>query len=193
MAKSKRKPPAPELPELEPGEQTRDDWQTGLSPREQRIEEIAGKMMAGAWLSGVSDDALSKQWNLSPNTIRKMSAEASRLVRARLRDDPVAKAEARAIVLQTFEVIRAKAMSNGDSASLRVALDATRAYGFYFGIEPAKRLDVAERADPFEGWTPEEKLAFASSGARPRRSVARMAGMASEGNGHDDDGNGAAH
>ncbi len=186
---TRRKPrPEPRPAELSPGEQTHAEWESSLSPREKRVEEIAGKMMAGAWLTGVSEATLSAQWNLAPATVRHLAAEASRQVRARLRDDPVAKLEARALILQTFEIIRAKAMAKGDPASLRVALDATRAYGFYFGIEPAKRVDVADRTDPFEGWTPEEKIAFASSGRRPRRSIARMAG--DDGG---DESNGAAH
>jgi hypothetical protein len=147
-------------------------WESALSPRERRIEDIVTRMSNGAWLSGVSDRVLAKEWNLSPNTIRKMAAEASRAVRFRLREDPEGKADARAALLQTFEVIRAKAMAKGDAPSLRVALDASRAYGFYFGIEPAKRLDVTERVDQFEGWTTDEKLAFSRDGRRPRRALA---------------------
>ena len=160
---------------LEPDEETFSSWQQAMSPREKRIEDIVAKMMSGAWLSGVSDHTLAKEWNLSPNTVRKMSAEASRAVRFRLREDPAAKEEARAQLLQLFDVIRAKAMAKGDAPGLRVALDACRAYGFYLGIEPAKQLDVTERHDPFAGWSTEEKLAMAKDGRRPRKALARMA------------------
>lgn len=166
---------------LAEGEQTFNQWESSLSPRERRIEDIIAKMMQGAWLTGVSDHALAKEWNLSPNTVRKMSAEASRAVRFRLRDDPQAKEEARAQLLQTFEIIRAKAMAKGDSPGLRVALDASRAFGFYLGIEPAKRLDVTERADPFEGWTTDEKLAYSRDGRRPRRALAQLGAEGGDG------------
>jgi hypothetical protein len=146
----------------------------GRSEREERIEHIVDLMSRGQWLAGVSDKALAKQWRCTPDNVRKISAEASRLIRARLRDDPEAKAEARAMLLQNFEVIRAKAMAKGDAPSLRVALDAMRAYGFYLGIEPAKRLDVTERVDQFEGWTTDEKLAFSRDGRRPRRALALL-------------------
>jgi hypothetical protein len=147
----------------------------GRTEREERVEQVVDLMSRGQWLAGVSDKALAKQWRCTADNARKISAEASRLIRARLRDDPAAKAEARAMLLQNFEVIRAKAMAKGDAPSLRVALDAMRAYGFYLGIEPAKRLDVTERADPFEGWTTDEKLAFSRDGRRPRRALARVA------------------
>lgn len=147
----------------------------GRSEREERVEQIVDLMSRGQWLAGVSDKALAKQWACTADNVRKISAEASRLIRARLRDDPAAKAEARAMLLQNFEVIRAKAMAKGDAPSLRVALDAMRAYGFYLGIEPSKRIDVTERHDPFEGWTTDEKLAYSRDGRRPRRAIGRVA------------------
>lgn len=173
--KKKRKPRASELRRAEPSEQTLDEWEQSLTPVERRIDVIVQKMQSGAWLAGVSERALAKEWDVSPITVRGLAAEANRKIRALLRDDPEAQKEARAAILQTFEVIRAKAMAKGDPASLRVALDATRAYGFYLGIEPAKRLDVANRTDPFEGWTTDEKLAFSRDGRRPRRAVNQMA------------------
>lgn len=147
----------------------------GRTEREERVEQIVDLMSRGQWLAGVSDKMLAKQWHCTAENVRKVSAEASRLIRARLRDTPQAKQEARAMLLQNFEVIRAKAMAKGDAPSLRVALDAMRAYGFYLGIEPAKRLDVTERADPFEGWTTDEKLAYSRDGQRPRKAIGRLA------------------
>jgi len=173
----KRKPaPKPAAP---PG--THDAWEASLTELDRRVEEIVLKMQSGAWLTGVSDRALAREWNVAPDTVRKAAAEASRTVRRRLREDPKAQAEARAQILQTFEVIRAKAMAKGDPASLRVALDATRAFGFYLGVEPAKKLDVTERRDPVEDWSVEEKLAYARDGTRPRRALEGVGG----GNGAD--------
>lgn len=172
--KARRKPAAAKPETLEA-------WQASRSERETRIEVIVDRMMQGAWLTGVSDKAFAKEWNLSPNTIRKMAAEASRMVRYQIRTDPEAQAEARARLIQLFEVIGAKAMGMGDAQGLRVALDAARAYGFYMGVEPAKRLSVESDAGPFEGWTTEEKLAFAKDGKRPKRAVGRLGPLLTEG------------
>ena len=170
--KKSKRPPRKALVAAPKDPSTFEGWDDGLSPRERRIDEIAQKMQQGAWLSGVSDRVLAKEWNLAPDTVRGLAAEASRLVRMRLRDDPDAKAEAKAQILQTFEVLRAKAMAKGDAQSLRVALDATRALGFYLGLEPARKLDVADRtADPMDGWTQEEKISYAESGKLPRRAA----------------------
>lgn len=147
-----------------------------LDEKERRIEEIAAKMQSGAWLSGVSDRALAKEWDCDPNTVRKYAAEASRQLRKMLRMDPNAQKEALAQILQTFEVIRAKAMAKNSEQGLRVALDATRAFGFYMGIEPAQKLETTERHDPFAGWSVEEKLAFANDGTKPKRAMRRLAG-----------------
>lgn len=158
----------------------------GLDPKERRIEEIAAKMQSGAWLSGVSDRALAKEWDCDPNTVRKYAAEASRTLRRQLRMDPDAQREALAQILQTFEVIRAKAMAKNSEQGLRVALDATRAFGFYMGIEPAQKLETTQRTDPFEGWTVDEKLAYANGGPKPKRATRMLAELA-DGNGADTD------
>lgn len=187
MATKKRSKPKPRVREVgprEPGEETLEEWSKKLTPTEKRIDEIVQKMLAGAWLTGVSERALAREWNVSPITVRGLAAEASRLIRARLRLDPKAQEEALAAIIQTFEVIQAKAMAKGDAPSLRVALDATRARGFYLGIEPAKRLDVSNRTNRFEGWTTDEKLAFIRDGRRPRRASNRIA--ETDANGSDD-------
>ncbi len=190
MSTRRRKQPAAPEP---PREKTFVQWQSELTDRERRVEDIVHKMQSGSWLSGVSERALAEQWDITPNAVRAIASEASRVIRRRLRDDPTAKAEARAQIMQTFEVIRAKAMAKGDPASLRVALDATRALGFYQGVEPVRRLDVVERHDPFEGWTTEEKLAFANEGRKPRRALAAMAAANGTGDGAQDDADGSVH
>jgi len=168
-----------------------DEYEQGMTDVERRLDEIVQKMLAGAWLTGVSERVLAKEWNTAPGTVRKLAQEASRVVRRFIRTDKEAQLDARAAVLQTFEVIRAKAMAKGDPASLRVALDATRALGFYMGIEPAQRLDVTQRDGEFmAGWTPAEKLAYAEGGESARRAVraAAKAGALPAANGHDDPG-----
>lgn len=180
--KRKRAPktaPLPELPER-PSPESFQGWSSSMSERERRIDQITDRMMQGAWLTGVSDKSFAEQWGMSPNTVRKMAAEASRMVRFRIRLDPEAQADARAQLIQLFQVIGAKAMGMGDAQGLRVALDAARAFGFYMGIEPAKRLEVETNANPFDGWTTEEKLAYAREGRRPRRAVRQLAALPAE-------------
>jgi hypothetical protein len=162
----------------EPVEPTYAESQAGLTRREKRIAEVVSMMSRGAWLSGVTDDLLAKRWDCSSACVRQIAAEANRVIRARLRDDPEAQKLALALLLQNIETIRAKAMGNGDAQSLRVGLDALRAYGFYLGLEPAKKLDVTSRHDPVEGWTVEEKLAYARDGKRPRRALGHLNGGA---------------
>jgi hypothetical protein len=149
------------------------EWERGLTQKEKRIREVVSLMSRGAWLSGVTDELLAERWGCTPVNVRLISAEASRVIRMRLRDDPEAQKEARACLLQNIDTIRAKAMGNGDAQSLRVALDSLRAYGFYLGIEPAKKLDVTgHTTDRFEGWTTEEKERFARDNVRPERLAA---------------------
>lgn len=188
--KSRSNPIQDRLAPAEPVEPSYAATMAGLTVREQRVAEVVRMMSRGAWLSGVTDELLAQKWNCDPSNVRKISAEANRVIRLRLRDDPEAQKEARALLLQNIETIRAKAMGNGDPQSLRVALDALRAYGFYLGIEPAKKLDVTERHDPMQGWSLSEKLAYAKDGRRPRRALERMNG---HGNGASDDGDEPMH
>lgn len=142
-----------------------------MTETEFRVEQIVDLMCRGQWLAGVSDKMLAQRWACSAVNVRRLAAEANRVLRTRVRTDKTAQLEARAELLQFFMVVRSKAMMNGDSQSLRVALDAARAYGFYLGIEPAKRLEVNDRPSPVDGWTLEEQLAFAETGKRPTRAL----------------------
>jgi hypothetical protein len=189
MSKSRKSRPDPIQVSAAPAEPTYAESQAGLTTREKRVAEVVMMMSRGAWISGVSDEVLAKKWNCDPSNVRKISAEANRVIRLRLRDDPEAQKEARALLLQNIEIIRAKAMGNGDPQSLRVALDALRAFGFYIGIEPAKKLDVTDRTTPVDGWSVEEMMAYATEGRRPRRSLEKMNGAAepAHGNGADHD------
>jgi hypothetical protein len=130
-------------------------------------------MLRGIWLSGVSDAILAEKWNCSAANVRQISAEAARVIRARMRDDPEAQKEARAMILAGFEAIRARGMLNGDAQSMRVALDAMRAYAHYMGIEPAPDLPI-NRSTPVDSWTLEEKLAYARDGRKPQRAFGRL-------------------
>lgn len=164
---------------------TFEQWQSGLTQNERRLDDIVQKMLAGAWLPGVSDRAFAKEWAVTPGHVRRLSAEANRQIRKQLREDPEACAEAKAELLQTFRVIRAKGMlaaqtadNHGriDTGGLRVALEATKALGTYLGLEPPRRVQVSE-SDPFADWSDEQLERFADTGERPDRSaMARLNG-----------------
>lgn len=151
-------------------------WQRGLTDAERYVEKICAYMMHGQWLGGASVEEVAKQESLSPETVRRYAAEANRLLRDRLRRDPELSDGARFEVLQNFRVIRALAMQQKDAAGLGVALNANRALGFYLGVEPVKRLDVADvTADEMEGWSDQELEDFAKSGQRPRKALRAVA------------------
>lgn len=173
-------------------------WRAKMTPQEQRVDEIVSMMSRGAWMCGVSTRELAVKWGVHPSTVEHLSAEANRLLRYHFRTDPESKKDLTALVLQNFEVIRVKALADATPAGLRVALDATRALGFYLGLEPARRLAVEETPESDtefvheDGtrWSPEELDDFAKSGRRPRRALRRMAAAAllpeANGNGADD-------
>jgi hypothetical protein len=171
-------------------------WERGLSHAEKMVEQICEYMMNGQWLGGASVIEVGRKNDLSPETVRRYAAEANRLLRDRLRRDPELGEGARFEVLQNFRVIRALAMSQKDAGGLSVALNANRALGFYLGVEPVKRLEVADvTPDELEGWSDQELEDFAKSGQRPRRALRAVAreltngelsnGNGANGNGHD--------
>lgn len=151
-------------------------WQRGLTDAERYVEKICDYMMNGQWLGGASVNEVAKQEALSPETVRRYAAEANRLLRDRLRRDPELAADARYEVLQNFRIIRAAAMATKEPAGLGVALNANRALGFYLGVEPVKRLDVADvTPEETDDWNDQELEDFARTGKRPRRALRAVA------------------
>lgn len=132
-----------------------DVWKASLTPREQRIDEVLRMMSQGQWMTGVSHRQLAEKWGMHPDTVAAIAAEANRLLRRTFREDKDGRAEARAAILQTFEVVRVRGMLGGSAPHLRVALDATECLGRYLGLEPPKRLEVGQ-PDEFEGLTDEQ-------------------------------------
>ncbi|MBN1607482.1 MAG: hypothetical protein JW940_12665 [Polyangiaceae bacterium] len=63
-----------------------------------RIRHMMGMMARGTWVTGVSGDALACQWQLSPASVERDAAEASRRVRDAVRDSE----ELRALALATL-------------------------------------------------------------------------------------------
>lgn len=160
--------------------QTYSRWESEMSVREKRVDEIARRMMQGAWLAGVSGRMMAKEWNVSPAVVEQASAEASRVLRRALREGPEFLADVQLEVIQTYRVIRQQALrlsgdkNFGDSArvaALGVALNATRLYGFYLGIEPDKnspagKVETVE--SEFDNWSAEELDHYANTREKPK-------------------------
>jgi hypothetical protein len=150
-------------------------WKAELTPREQRIDEVVQLMAGGHWMAGVSHRQLAQRWGLTPGTVEHIALEANRILRLNFRTDADGRRDATALVLQTFEVIRVKAMVMNSAGGLRVALEATEALGRYLGLEPPKRVALADDRDEFKGLSDadveaiaEGKLGHASDvGAEP--------------------------
>jgi hypothetical protein len=154
-----------------PREQTYDDWQSTLTITERRIDEVVQYMSEGRYVAGSTTRVLAKQWNVSLSYAERLCAEASRVMRRMVRESPDFVEECRAEVITTFRAIRARALmeaGKGSASHLMVALHANRLFGFYVGIEPAKKLDHTERkVHRFEGWSREQVLHFLRTGERP--------------------------
>ncbi len=144
-------------------------WQAKLTPREQRVEEVALMMAQGQWMVGASHQQLAKRWGIAPGTVEHIASEANRVLRRNFRSDDEGRLDATALVLQTFEVIRVRAMISGTPSGLRVALEATEALGRYLGLEPPKRIAMTTKNE-FADMTDEEVEALAlgkEAGAAP--------------------------
>lgn len=176
-------------------------WLASLSDGEAKVEHIIDMMAQGRWLTNVSDKALAQEWGVGPSYVRQLATEASHSIRRLVRETTDQKASLFARLLQTMDVIRAKALINGSPAALRVALDATCTYARYLGLEPIKRVEVHEPGDEFNGWSNEELDAFAMR--KGRRALTRVSsreenhefvkGTNGSGNGHDTNGSGSLH
>lgn len=159
--------------------QSYESWEAKLSPREKRVDEIVTRMSQGAWLAGVSTREMAKQWNVTPSVVEQAAAEASRVLRRTLREGPEFQADCQVEVLQTFRVIRQMSMGIASNqnvppsarvAALSNALQSTRLYGFYLGIEPTKGMtgQTAEvTVSEFDGWTTEQLDHYARTGKKP--------------------------
>ncbi len=153
------KPPAPEGADF-------DHWWAGLTPREQRLETIRDLMVQGRWVRRITSKVLAHQWQLSPHTVESIAAEASRSIKRYATDTPEAREELRQTILQSIEVVRAKCFQNGDSASLRVGLEAIVRFGEYCGLQPPKRIEMST-PDEFDGMSLDQLRAFGYLGEEP--------------------------
>jgi hypothetical protein len=170
---TRRRPPAGEtpparLPQLQPKAPPADNafatWEAGLTPTERRVEQILDLMLAGRWLSGQTDKLLARDWQVSPSYVRSLAAEASRLLKRYVREDPEFREEQRAKLVTLFAAIGHRAMIMGTPNGLRVALQAAEMQGRYLGVEPPKEIRVRSRGD-FDGMSDAEVAAIADGKA----------------------------
>lgn len=145
----------------------------GRTIYDQRIDFLMELMDTGRWLPGVTERVIATGWNCSRPHVRRMAAEASRAIKRRLHEDPKALADARAACIFTFMRLAYKAEQLGDAQGLREARESTLEYARFMGIAPKPQLELSD-ADPFAGWSTEDKERFASTGERPSRKVRRV-------------------
>ncbi len=161
-----RKPRKPRVKTPKP-----DSREAGISKREtlDRIEIIEKMMAAGIWTRGISDRALAEKWGVTPHRVRQLASEASRGLRRLEDEDPEYRESLRAEILQTFAVVRHRALEFADSpAALRVAMEAASTLARYHGIEPAPALNL-QIGGQFGDWSSAELTHYAETGERPER------------------------
>jgi hypothetical protein len=149
-----------------------EQWQAARTPREKRVDEVVELMAAGQWRSGHSHRALAARWGVVPGTVEHIAAEANRLLRHAFRAEPEARAEILAQCLLTFDAIRQRMLANGTPSAMRVALEATEAFGRYMGVEPPKNVKLST-SDEFESLTDEQLEQVATGGIAAVRGFAK--------------------
>lgn len=102
-----------------------------------RIDHICTLMRNVKWIRGVTSEALAKEWGISIDRMRELSAEASRIVRAEV-VDPDAVTET---VTTTLADIMRSAHDQGDHKS---AVAAARAWADITGASSAIRVRISE-------------------------------------------------
>jgi hypothetical protein len=149
-----------------------EQWQAARTPREKRVDEVVELMAAGQWRAGHSHRALAARWGVVPGTVEHIAAEANRLLRHAFRAEPEARAEILAQCLLTFDSIRQRMLANGTPSAMRVALEATEAFGRYMGVEPPKNVKLST-SDEFENLTDEQLEQVATGGIEAVRGFAK--------------------
>lgn len=129
------------------------------TPKEtrRRVYRIAELMAAGEWSPDL-EPQLAAEWELAPGTIRKMTAEASRLLEYTTED------RQKLINLTRLRLQRILEDDDND----RVA--AARTLLEHLG-ELRQFHMVRRQIDKFEGWTDQEIATFVETGVRPERLV----------------------
>lgn len=168
-------------------DQTWEEWRESRTEQQQLVDVIVAAMSNGSWLPGVSGDKLAQERGIAPSRVASAAKEAGLALRALNAMSPEFKEACRNECLQTFRIIRAMAISKAapgtnpnPAACLGVALNATRLFGLYTGVEPARSTEAPVEADPFAGWTDAEVEEFGETGRRPKRQLVALASSGRE-------------
>ena len=162
-----------------------EQWWDGLPISEQRLQTIMDMMATGRWLSNVSHKMLAHQWGLTPAAVASLAKEAARTIARVAAETPEQRDEILGEILRTFQLVRAKALGLGDANGLRVALEATKLYGQWLGMEPMPALPTRSR-DDLDNWTEEELKAFIAEGRDPNEDDVATESKPTNGNDEDD-------
>ena len=106
-----------------------------------RVDEIAARMRALTFVRGVTARELAAAWGLSTDHVERMTAEASRRVRAEKRTPD----EVRDMLQAALERVISAAFAAGD---LRVVVEAARALTPIVGAAAPTRVQVEVDARP---------------------------------------------
>ena len=120
---------------------------------EEKIDYITGLMYSGVWRRGGTAKLLAKEWNLSPEAVRRFSAEASRVVKRHIMDPDSAAVDVTLAIREALEG------ALEDSESLRLSKEglkardqviaACKAYSDIVGVTAPIRVEVdTKKATP---------------------------------------------
>lgn len=102
----------------------------------ERIDAIRRLMANGRWVTGVTGLDLAKHWRVTPETVRRYAAEASRALRADESDLDDLRARNRA----TLETIVSEAMASKD---LRSAIAAIATMADLLGLKAPTKIEAS--------------------------------------------------
>lgn len=134
---------------------------------EQRLDVIMVLMRAGEWHGHESSEVLGAQWGISEAAVRRLAAEASRVIRRQLSEQHEDRENLKIDMRAAFLRLARKAELIGSPNALKVAGDMLDRAGDYLGIKPALR--VKQDRDPFNDYTDAELDAYIADGTRPAR------------------------
>ena len=117
--------------------------------REDRVSHIAAMMRALKWQRGKSGPVLAVSWSMSPDSVKHISAEAWRRVRAEIMDPERAGPD----IVRTISRVMSDSMADADLADgkertdhRRVAIEAAKSYAAVLLSKPVDRHEVTVTA-----------------------------------------------
>lgn len=122
------------------------------------IRHMMGMMARGQWVTGVTGGELANEWRLSPGSVARDAAEASRRVRDAVQDSEELRALALATLtgaLADLEAIRESFASSNPVITVRALEAKIRGIAVMLG-ETGRRVNPADPVDALQPVPPEE-------------------------------------